>query len=51
MVDILVDKFDNSREPILHIGICPDCNRETIMVSERCSLCWEKRFGVEIKHE
>lgn len=41
---IVVDQFDSSGIPILHLGFCPDCGRETILVDERCSLCWEKRF-------
>lgn len=41
---ILVDKFDQSGKPILHLGICPDCGRYTILVDERCSLCWLRRF-------
>lgn len=50
-MDILVDQFDyhgQDEKAILHIGICPDCGRETILVDERCSLCWEKRFQITI---
>lgn len=45
---ILVDKFDKSHNLILHTGNCPDCGRLTILVDERCSLCWENRLGVRI---
>ena len=44
---IIVDQFDNSNPPILHVGYSTDCSRENILVDERCSLCWEKRFGTK----
>lgn len=51
MVYVLIDKFDQSKVPILHIDTCPDCGRETILVDERCSLCWEKKFGMEVMND
>jgi len=45
-ITIIVDQFDNSGVPIMHVGVCPQCQRETILVEELCSLCWEiKLFG------
>ena len=48
-MDIIVDQFDSSSTPILHVGICPGCSRETILVRERCSLCWEKKLHITVE--
>jgi predicted amidophosphoribosyltransferase len=50
-IAVLIDQFDyhgQDDKAILHLGICPDCQRDTLLVDERCSLCWEKRLGVTV---
>lgn len=45
---VVIDKFDNSQEEIMKVGVCPECKRETLLVDGTCSLCWEKKLGIEL---